>query len=173
MEPGETNLELAEVEKPDEVHAYIGVQTKVYTFRNSVSDDTYGLESGHFDTLIKWEDTDGDGKDDITDTGAAFADAAITQDGTYTVSVSGYDFAADSDGLNMLFVSTDFPYNGKLRIKDFVLTLDGVDTPIDKPLPMTRAMPISRSSISTMKWHRTPRSTCRMTASPSASPLRA
>ena len=134
MEPGETNLELAEVEKPDEVHAYIGVQTKVYTFRNSVSDDTYGLESGHFDTLIKWEDTDGDGKDDITDTGAAFADAAITQDGTYTVSVSGYDFAADSDGLNMLFVSTDFPYNGKLRIKDFVLTLDGVDTPIDKPI---------------------------------------
>lgn len=137
MPVGETNLEAAAVEKPSEVHAYIGLQTKVYTFRNSVSDGTYGKDSEWFDTLIKWADEDGDGEDDIVDTGATFSDAVITEDGTYTVSVSGYDFSADSEGFNMLFVSTDFPYNGKMRIKDFTLTVDGTETPIDNPIITT------------------------------------
>lgn len=123
-----------DVEKPEEVHAYIGVQTKVYTFRNSVSDATYGIGSEWFNTLIKWEDVDGDGTDDIVDAGATFDDATITADGTYTVSVSGYDFSADSDGFNMLFVSTDLPYNGKIRIKDLVLTIDGEEIPVEKPI---------------------------------------
>ena len=119
----------------DGLHAYIGVQTKVYTFRNAWNDGTYGKDSDWFYTLIKWgEDSDGDGNDDIIDTGAVFTDADITEDGTYTVSVSGYDFSSDSEGLNMLFVSTDIPFNGALRVKDVTLGLDGEEIPVANPV---------------------------------------
>ena len=127
-----------EVEKPSELHAYIGVQSHVYTFRNAASDATYGLDSGYFDTLIKWEDTDGDGNSDITDAGASFSDATIAADGTYTVSVSGYDFSAEENpGLNMLFVSTDIPYSGMMRVADVTMTVDGQEIALDKPIIST------------------------------------
>lgn len=132
MPAGEIHVDVPTAEKPSEFHAYIGLQTKVYTFRNSVSDVTYGKDSEWFDTLVKWGEND-----TIIDTGAVFEDAVIKEDGTFTVSVSGYNLSADSEGLNMLFVSTDFPYNGRMRIKDFVLTLDGTEYPIDKPIITT------------------------------------
>ena len=130
------NRETAEISAGDDgLHAYIGVQTKVYTFRNAWNDGTYGKDSDWFYTLIKWgEDSDGDGNDDIIDTGAEFTDADITEDGTYTVSVSGYDFSSDSEGLNMLFVSTDIPFNGALRVKDVTLGLDGEEIPVANPV---------------------------------------
>lgn len=127
----------ASVEKKDEVHAYIGIQTKVYTFRNSYDDASYGADSEWFNTLIKWDDTDGDGKsDDIVDTGATFTDAVISENGTYKVSVSGYDFSQDCEGLNMLFVSTDFPYYTTTGIKDVVLYCDDVAYEVKKPYIM-------------------------------------
>ncbi|MBR2283288.1 MAG: glycoside hydrolase family 5 protein [Ruminococcus sp.] len=113
---------------------YIGIQTKVYTFRNACNDGTYGVNSDYFNTLIKWEDTDGDGSDDITDAGAVFTDAEVKEDGTYTVGVSGYDFSADSEGLNMLFVSTDFEYSTALRVYDVKLICDGTEIPVDRPV---------------------------------------
>lgn len=125
---------VVEHETKDAIHAYLGIQTKVYTFRNGYDDGTYGHDSEWFDTLIKWEDTDGDGQSDIVDTGATLQDAEIREDGTYTVGVSGYDFSADSDGLNMLYVSTDFPYTGKMRITDVTLKIDGQEIAIDKPI---------------------------------------
>ncbi len=122
-------------EKQSSIHAYIGIQTKVYTFRNACTDTTYGIDSEWFNTLIKWgEDSDGDGKDEIIDTGAVFEDVEITEDGTYTVGVSGYDFSADSDALNMLFISTDFVYAPTLRIKDIVLHIDDQDIPVADPI---------------------------------------
>jgi endoglucanase len=123
------------VEKQSEVHAYIGIQTKVYTFRNPYGDATYGGQSEWFNTLIKWgEDQDGDGKDDIVDTGAVFEDATITENGTYTVGVSGYDFSQDSDSLNSLFVSTDFPYYSTMGVKDVVLYCDDKEYPVEHPI---------------------------------------
>ncbi|MBQ9899024.1 MAG: glycoside hydrolase family 5 protein [Ruminococcus sp.] len=119
-----------EVVKNDSVHAYIGLQTKVYTFRNTYNDAQYGGATEWFNTLVKWEG------DDATDAGAVFSDADITADGTYTVSVSGYDFSADSDGLNMLFVSTDFQYAPAMKISDVVLKVDDTEIPIDDPLVM-------------------------------------
>ena len=113
---------------------YIGIQTNKYTFRNSYSDGAYGAGTEWFNTLIRWEDLDGDGKDDIVDTGAVFQDAELKEDGTYTVSVSGYDFSSDSDALNMLFISTDFKYNPKLVIKDVVLTCDDTEIPVKSPV---------------------------------------
>lgn len=116
-------------------NAYIGIQTKVYTFRNAWSDSNYGKDSEYFQTLIKWgEDSDGDGEDEIIDTGAKFTDAEITGNGTYTVSVSGYDFSSDSDGLNMLFVDTDVPYSTAIKVKDVKLGLDGEDMDISNPV---------------------------------------
>lgn len=119
------------VEKTDEAHAYIGIQTEVYTFRNSCSDAKYGKDTDYFNTLIKW------GEDDqIIDTGAKFTDATISADGTYTVSVDGYDFSSDSSKLNMLFVSTDFAFNNTLKVSDVVVKCDDQEIPIDKPLVM-------------------------------------
>lgn len=115
------------IERAAEVHAYIGLQTNVYTFRNSYSDGTYGHDSEYFNTLIKWGEDD-----EIIDTGATFTDATITGDGTYSVSVSGYDFSQDSEGLNMLFVSTDFAYYPTMRISDVSVQTDDTVIPIDK-----------------------------------------
>ena len=39
-------------EKASEVHAYIGIQTEVYTFRNAYDDATYGGATDHFNTLM-------------------------------------------------------------------------------------------------------------------------
>lgn len=124
----------------DGSHAYIAVQTKVYTFRNAHDDATYGKDSEWFNTLIKWgEDSDGDGKDDIIDTGATFQDAVITGNGTYKVSVSGYDFSQDCDGLNMLYISTDLPFNTAMGIDDVVIYCDDTAYPVAKPVVMADA----------------------------------
>lgn len=137
QEGADVTLDIS-VEKQSEIHAYIGIQTNAYTFRNSYSDSSYGAETEWFNTLIKWgEDQDGDGKDDIIDTGAVFEDATITDNGTYTVGVSGYDFSQDSEGLNMLFISTDFTYYSTMGIKDVVLYCDDKEYPVDKPIVST------------------------------------
>ena len=118
-------------EKTTEAHAYIGIQTEIYTFRNSCSDAKYGKDTDYFNTLIKWGDDD-----QIIDTGAKFTDATITEDGTYTVSVDGYDFSSDSSKLNMLFVSTDFTFNNTLKVSDVVVKCDDQEIAIDNPLVM-------------------------------------
>lgn len=121
-----------ETETVTEAHAYIGIQTAVYTFRNAVSDSTYGIDSGYFDTLIKWG-----ADEEIIDTGATFEDATITEDGIYTVNVSGYDFSSDCDSLNMLFVSTDFTYTSDIDVTDVVLKYDDNEIAISDPLVMS------------------------------------
>ncbi|MCC8112257.1 MAG: glycoside hydrolase family 5 protein [Ruminococcus sp.] len=121
-----------ETETVTEAHAYIGIQTAVYTFRNAVSDSTYGIDSGYFDTLIKWG-----ADEEIIDTGATFEDATITEDGIYTVSVSGYDFSSDCNSLNMLFVSTDFMYTSDIDVTDVVLKYDDNEIAISDPLVMS------------------------------------
>ena len=123
-------------EKQSEVHAYIGVQSNVYTFRNAWNDANYGASSEYFNTLIKWgEDQDGDGKDDIIDTGAVFEDATITQNGVYTVGVSGYDFSQE-ESMNMLFVSTDFAYAPNVGIQDVTIHCDDKEIPVENPVIM-------------------------------------
>ncbi|MCD7958049.1 MAG: glycoside hydrolase family 5 protein [Ruminococcus sp.] len=121
-----------ETETVTEAHAYIGIQTAIYTFRNAVSDSTYGIDSGYFDTLIKWG-----ADEEIIDTGATFEDATITEDGIYTVNVSGYDFSSDCDSLNMLFVSTDFTYTSDIDVTDVVLKYDDNEIAISDPLVMS------------------------------------
>lgn len=121
------------IEKASEVHAYIGIQTEVYTFRNSYSDASYGASTEYFNTLIRWG---GEDNKEIVDTGAKFTDATITGDGTYSVSVSGYDFSSDSEKLNMLFVSTDFTYYDTIKISDVVVKYDDAEIPVENPIVM-------------------------------------
>lgn len=107
-------------------HAYIGIQSASFTFRNAWNDATYGQgisgEEGftYFDTLTGW-----DGGSVPLDKGGDFADAEITGDGTYTVSLSGdFDFGSD-EKLNLLFVSTDIPLSAGATVSDVKVSFDG------------------------------------------------
>lgn len=108
-------------------HAYIGVQTPTWIFRNSFDDATYGKDSGCFDQL-------GFIDGEWIAQGGSFTDVEITGNGTYTVAVTGYDFSGQfqdqpilgTDGLfNLLFVSTDLPVNDAVVISNIVLKMDG------------------------------------------------
>ena len=129
-----TSYTSKKADEKKEVGAYIGVQTEKYTFRNGCFDGQYGASSEYFDTLIRWEDEDGDGTDDIVDTGAKFEDAVIKEDGTYSVAVTGYDFSSDSDALNMLFISTDLTYSPKVGIKNVKLMCDDTEIEVKNPV---------------------------------------
>ncbi len=103
-------------------NAYIGVQSKTYIFRNAWS-DTYGRDdetnAGFFNRLTGW-----DSDNNAVDYGGAFADAAITGNGEYTVALTTGDMGFGSDeSFNLLFVSTDIP--AKL-VKEGYVTLSDV-----------------------------------------------
>lgn len=101
-----TEEEIAAVKSAD-YNAYIGVQSETYIFRNAWNEPNYGkdVEDGlYFNRLTGW---DGDVAVDYAGT---FADAAITEDGTYSVTLTTGDSGFDSDAkFNLLFVSTDIP----------------------------------------------------------------
>ncbi|MBQ8569179.1 MAG: hypothetical protein IJ446_08175 [Oscillospiraceae bacterium] len=107
-------------------HAYIGVQSASYTFRNAWNDATYGKDvvgddgTVWFDQLTGWEGATALNK------GGDFTDVEITEDGTYTVSVSNFDFGAD-ETLNLLFVSTDIPLDAGVTISDVKVKMDGME----------------------------------------------
>lgn len=108
-------------------HAYLGVQTPTWIFRNSFDDASYGKDSGFFSEL-------GFVDGDWIAQGGTFTDVEITGNGTYTVSVTGYDFSGQYDGaailgdeglFNLLFVATDLPVNDAVVISNIVLKMDG------------------------------------------------
>ena len=112
----------------DEVsyHAYLGVQSASYTFRNAWNDATYGQgvtsDDGmvYFDQLTGWENPG----NIAVNKGGVFTDAEITGDGTYSVSVTDFDFGED-ETLNLLFVSTDIPLDAGITISDLKVIMDG------------------------------------------------
>lgn len=108
----------------DTYHAYIGVQSASYSFRNAWYEPSYGKgvtgEDGtvYFDQITGW-----DGPTAVSK-GGVFTDAEITGDGTYTVSVTDFDFGSD-ETLNLLFISTDMPLDCGATISDVKVTIDG------------------------------------------------
>ncbi len=116
----------------DSLHAYIGLQTEVLTFRNAYDDGAYGFTSEWFGKLVKWMDTNGDNISDMVDTGAVLNDALITEDGLYSVGVTGYNFSSDS-GFNTIFVSTDIDYSDYITISEVSVTMDGRTLNIQNP----------------------------------------
>ena len=107
-------------------HAYLGVQSASYTFRNAWNDATYGQgitsDDGmvYFDQLTGWENPG----NIAVNKGGVFTDAEITGDGTYSVSVTDFDFGED-ETLNLLFVSTDIPLDAGITISDVKVVMDG------------------------------------------------
>ncbi len=105
-------------------HAYIGVQSASYTFRNAWNEGQYGKDivaddgTVWFDQLTGW-----DGNTPLNK-GGVFTDAEITGDGIYSVSVTDFDFG-DDETFNLLFASTDIPLDAGVTISDVKVILDG------------------------------------------------
>ncbi len=112
-------------------NAYIGIQTPLYSFRNAYDDETYGYGTDYFNQITGW-----DGSDPITMEGT-ITDTEIAGNGTYTVSITGMNFSDDEfasqDYFNLIFLSTDIPNTGEIKISDIVLTVDG-STPSISPI---------------------------------------
>ena len=101
-----------------EYNVYFGVQTAAYSFRNAWNDN-YGLGTPEFDQITGWN-----GNDEVVRTGT-ITDAVIKGNGTYTVSLTGVDFADDAETLNLLFLSTDIPLDGDAKITDITVKMGG------------------------------------------------
>lgn len=101
-----------------EFNVYIGVQTAAYSFRNAWN-DSYGLGTPEFDQITGWN-----GNDEVVRTGT-ISDAVIKGNGTYTVSLTGVDFADDAETLNLLFLSTDIPLDKDVELTDIKVKMGG------------------------------------------------
>lgn len=105
-------------------HAYFGVQSASFTFRNAWNEAKYGQgqvsEDGmvYFDQLTGW-----DGPTALS-MGGTFTDAEITGNGTYSVSMTDFDFGED-ETLNLLFISTDIPLDAGVSFSNVKVIMDG------------------------------------------------
>jgi hypothetical protein len=108
-------------------HAYIGLQSPKYTFRNAVDDASYGLavEDGkYFYQLTGWDEDN----NALTVPGS-FVDAEIAGNGTYTVAATGIEWPEgefeSQDYMNLIFLSTDIPNSGEVTISNIQLNIGG------------------------------------------------
>ena len=105
-------------------HAYIGVQSASFSFRNAWYEPSYGKGVTGDDGMVYFDQITGWDGPTAVSKGGVFQDAEITGDGTYTVSVTDFDFGSD-ESLNLLFVSTDIPLDSGVTISDVKVVLDG------------------------------------------------
>ena len=101
-------------------HAYLGVQSTSYIFRNSWDEGSYGrdADNGYFTHLVGW-----DSDNNAVDYGGSFTDAEMTGDGEYTVTMKTGEMGFGTDSaFRLLFVSTDIPSSlitdGYLKIEN-------------------------------------------------------
>ncbi len=104
-------------------HAYIGVQTTSYIFRNTWDEANYGRDSetnpGFFNRLTGW-----DADNNAVDYGGVFEDAEIKTDGEYSVSLTTGEMGFGKDeAFRMLFVSTEIPSE---LVKEGYVSIDDV-----------------------------------------------
>lgn len=120
--------ELPVLDLNGEYHAYLGLQTPAYSFRNAFDDASYGRDSDVFNQITGWDSAN----NAIVKSGT-FTDTVIAGNGTYTVSVDGMDLSGDFDSqeyFNLIFLSTDIPNTGEITISDMKLEVDGRDVAI-------------------------------------------
>ncbi len=106
-------------------HAYLGMQTPKYSFRNAFDDATYGRDTSDvFNQVTGW-----DSENNAVTLPGTFTDAEIAGNGTYTVSVDGLEFPDgefdSQEYMNLIFLSTDIPNTGEITISDVQLKVDG------------------------------------------------
>ena len=117
-EAGEAATGNGEFDPNGEFNGYFGVQTAAYSFRNAWN-DSYGLGTPEWNQITGWN-----GNDEVVRTGT-ITDAVIKGNGTYTVSLTGVDFADDAETLNLLFLSTDIPLDKGVEISDITVRMGG------------------------------------------------
>ncbi|MBQ2823727.1 MAG: hypothetical protein IJF18_04025 [Oscillospiraceae bacterium] len=105
-------------------HAYIGVQSASYTFRNAWNDGTYGKDIVADDGTVWFDQLTGWDGPTALNKGGDFTDVEITDNGTYKVGVTNFDFGSD-ETFNLLFVSTDIPLDAGITISDVKVIMDG------------------------------------------------
>ncbi len=121
-------------------NAYIQWQSTPYSFRNDWTEATYGAATPYFDYAIVWgsgdapEETFPEYADNFDwdingyTLPVTYNDAVVDGDGTYTVSMEGFDWSVDgATAFNTLGVSTDIPA-GAATISDVTIIVDGVET---------------------------------------------
>ena len=117
-EAGEAATGNGEFDPNGEFNVYFGVQTAAYSFRNAWNDN-YGLGTPEWNQITGWN-----GNDEVVRTGT-ITDAVIKGNGTYSVSLTGVDFADDAETLNLLFLSTDIPLDKGVNITDITVRMGG------------------------------------------------
>ncbi|MGN1105034.1 MAG: hypothetical protein ACI4RH_00165 [Huintestinicola sp.] len=105
-------------------HAYIGVQSASFSFRNAWNEPSYGKGVTSDDGMVYFDQITGWDGPTAVSKGGVFTDAEITGDGTYSVSVTDFDFGSD-ESLNLLFLSTDIPLDSGITISDVKVIMDG------------------------------------------------
>ncbi len=108
--------------KAADYNAYFGFQSENYIFRNTWDDASYGkdIEGGlYFGQMTGW-----DADNNAVNYGGTYTDAAITGNGTYSVSLTCGDMAYGPDTFfRMLFVSTDIP---SAAVEQGVITISDI-----------------------------------------------
>lgn len=118
------NLSALTVSAEETYHAYIGVQSASFTFRNAWNEGTYGKDIVGDDGTVWFDQLTGWDGPTALNKGGNFTDVEITGDGTYSVKVTDFDFG-DDESLNLLFVSTDIPLSDSVQFSDVKVILDG------------------------------------------------
>lgn len=104
-------------EAAKEYHAYIGVQTDTWDYRDEWEKDAKSTTYDFFKQM-----NIGGGPQDVT-----YTDATITANGEYTVAVDGADLSTATK-FNMLFISTDIPCTmSGVKATNAVVTIDGTE----------------------------------------------
>lgn len=125
----------------------IAFQTASYSFRNGWTDGGYGEATDYYNSYIVWgagdtpEETYPQYEDNfdydiagyVLD--ATYTDAAITGDGTYTISAE-VDWSVTGDSaFNLIQISTDLPVDGSVAITNAKVIVDGAEqVSIDNPI---------------------------------------
>jgi len=105
-------------------YAYLGLQSQNQIFRNAWACPYFGAEG------TDWAKYDDNHFNDMfhTDNGlqaGVFQDIEIRGNGTYSVSVSGFDFGND-EMFNLIFFSTNIPLAGNpVTFSDVTVKMDG------------------------------------------------
>lgn len=113
----------SEVDLNGVYHAYLGLQTPAWSFRNSFEDVKYGFGTDFFNQITGWDSNNVE-----ISKGGVFTDVEIAGNGTYSVSVTDFDLTGDFESqefFNLLFVSTDIPFSEDIKITDVNVIMDG------------------------------------------------
>ncbi|MCQ2521561.1 MAG: hypothetical protein MJ105_04205 [Lachnospiraceae bacterium] len=115
----------AEVDLDGEYHAYIGLQSPTYSFRNEWFEPNYGMATEYFNQVTGW-----DADNNAVVRAGEFTDVTIAGNGTYTVKATGLDLEGDFDAqecMNLIFFSTDIPYTDAITFSDIKLLVNGME----------------------------------------------